>query len=600
VVTADQSLAARREAAIRQALDKPVNITAHDRPLDEVVRDIGRQADVPLVLDRATLIDEGVRFDQPVTFQTSNTPARSALKLILEPLQLTWLIRHEVLIVTTAAKAGELLEARVYDMTDVAPKYRIERGAIRYDLRAISQAIESTIQPDCWDAGNQQIPVFHSGGICVLVIRQTQAIHEEIAAFLEDLRELQRKRTASMPDQTAEAIPDAAPPRRGWTALGPLDPRRDALVRGNNQFALELYARLARETSGNLLISPYCVSGAVALAYAGARGDTAREIDATMHYTLRQQDLPAAFGSLRNMAYLWGWSARGDFSSQLWGQEGIAFAEEFQKTLHDFYGTTVATVDFSDPAIAAHAVNDWAAVNSGGSILRLANSVDFNETTRLVVANAVHFVGSWSQPFSRNATKLEEFSIGAGAVEAAMMHSAADRSRYAFVEGVQILDKPYGNGELSMIVLLPARTPSGLSDLQSALTEPGLVKWLAAEDAKEADVYLPRFKLESAFNLRRELELLGMHSAFDAAHADFSGVSATKKLALGGVIHKAYAEFDEQAPPTAAGAGTPRPQPGSPSEKRPVFRADHPFVFLIRDNRTGCILFIGRLVNPAA
>lgn len=597
VVSADESPAARREVEIRQALNKPVKMRVRDRPLEEVVHDIARQADIPFVLDRATLTDEGVPIDAPVSVPSSENTARSALNLVLNPLQLTWVIRNEVLFITTSAKAGELMEARVYDMTDIAPKFRSDSGSVISDLNSISRAIRSTIQPDSdWGNGPGIIVPYRSAGIFALVFPQTRAVHEEVADFLEQLRDLQRTRATLTRPKVPVDVVDAVPQVRGLPRLL-LDSRRDAIVHGNNQFALELYAKLAQRSTGNLLVSPQGISSAVAMAYAGARGHTAREIDWTMHYNLRQEDVPDGFRTLRVSSFLLGPDSQVAPVSQVWIQPGMELLEPFQKTLSDVYGTKIATVDFSDPAGAAQVINDLAVAQTNGSLLRVVNPGDFGETTRFVVTNAVRFHGKWSQLFHPERTRVGRFSTAAGELEVAMMHLETARARYAVVDGVQVLDKTYGNGDLSMVVLLPLGGASGIADLERSFDESRLAKWLTAEDSKHVEVYLPRFKLEAAFPLRRELETLGMRTAFDQATADFSGISK-EKLALGEVISKAGVEVDEQGPRAAPGTAGPESKPAAVPENQPIFRADHPFLFLIRDNRTGSILFIGRVVNP--
>jgi hypothetical protein len=202
LVSADESAAALREGAIHRALETNVSLTVEQQPLNEVVADVARQIDVPLFFDRTTLLDEGVRFNNPVTLSVSDVSARAALKLILDPFQLTWLIRHEVLIVTTGAKAGEFDEARVYDVAEIAPKVRTKTGTILHDLISIPNAIATTIQPDSdWGNGPGVIMPFRWGGILALVIPQTPHAHEEVAEFLEALRDVQRKHALSSPPE---------------------------------------------------------------------------------------------------------------------------------------------------------------------------------------------------------------------------------------------------------------------------------------------------------------------------------------------------------------------------------------------------------------
>jgi serpin B len=622
-VSADESKTAVCGREIRRALERHVRIDLPSRSVEDLVVEVARQVAVPLVFDRAALRDEGVRINEPLTFQQSDITASSALKLLLEPVQLTWIIRDEVLFITTSTNAGEHLESRVYDVADIVPAFRSTNGTVSHDFTSLMHAISSSIQPDGWEDGGAYIPVFRDAGILALVIRQTQSAQQEIATFLEELRALRRHWTGAPvvdldADNSAKSISQNWSPR----AMGLFDAKAEALVRGNDQFALDLYRQLARNRAGNLIMSPYAVCCSVGAVSAGARGETAREISETMHFVVRQEDLPAAFRSLRTPLAVWAsWDPRFQPSSQLWRRTAIDYVEQFQKILREFYVTKIASLDYSDPGQAAQAVNDWNLAQTRGSILRMASASDFNEANRLVVTSAVDFNRKWSEPFNQKATQLAQFTSPTAEVEVAMMHLATNRCRYALVDGVQVLVKPYGDGDLSMVILLPPAGMTDISDLEQALTDVNLMRFLAATDDSKVEVFLPRFKLESVINLRDSFETLGMRLAFDARSADFSGISDRQRLALGAFIHKAYIEVEEEGPPSDPGktsfGGARGPGMGymdvaragkmssfeaaiEPDPDQPVFRADHPFVFLIRDNHTGAVVFIGRLVNPGS
>lgn len=562
--------------------------------MSEAISDVANQIGVPVFIDRRKVAEEGISLDAPTTFHHQEMTARSALAILLKPRQLAWIVKNELLFITTSASVADSMVTRVYDVSDIATRFRDERGNTLYDLTSLMNAITTTIEPDSdWGNGPGVIMPYRSGGIVALTFPQAIKVHEAVARFLTELRDLRLASGASIDPQ------EYLSPNGGLRRTRPSpDPRRDALVRGNNQFALELFSKLARDTNGNLLVSPYCISGAVALAYAGARGQTAREIGEAMHYIVRQEDLPAAFRSLQPGFFLWGPDARLKMTRQFWGQQGIEYRDGFQRTLHDFYQSGILPLDFSDPARAAQAINDWTVARTGGSILRLANPADFTAGTRFVVASAVRFDGKWSKPFDSQSTRLVRFASPHGEIDVAQMHLTVDNCRYAVVDGIQILEKTYGNQDVSMVVLLPSVNPTGLADVEAALHENNLAKWLAAEDSHQVELFLPRFKLESAFNLRRELEACGILAAFELGKADFSGISKAQQLALSGVIHKAFVQVDEQGPrpaPGMSGFGNGRAKTDSPL---PVFRADHPFLFLIRDTQTGSIVFIGRVVRP--
>jgi serpin B len=224
-----------------------------------------------------------------------------------------------------------------------------------------------------------------------------------------------------------------------------------------------------------------------------------------------------------------------------------------------------------------------------------------SELTRLLLTNAIYFKGDWTRKFDEAATKRATFHLGLfNKVQVQMMHQQAEFA-YAKVGGVQVLELPYGSRDLSMLVLLPRRT-CGLAKLESRLSLGELNQWGTALVPQTVKVFLPRFCLTEQFGLADALRSMGMASAFSDTQADFSGISDQRPgLYVSDVIHKAFLDVNEEGTEAAAAtavtmalrcSGFHRPPP------IPVFRADHPFVFLIRHNESGSILFMGRVVNP--
>jgi hypothetical protein len=189
----EETPAARREATIRRALDKTVTIAAANRPLETVLQELAAQMRVPLFLDRVTFADEGIAIDRPVAIQELKITAHSALKLVLESSQLVAIVHNETLFVTSAAKAGEFVEPQVYDVYDLVRRFRGNNGFLQWDTQSLINAIDCTIEPDSWDICGPSAFPFRSADTCVLVIPQTQPIHEKIAAFLEELKRTMSK-----------------------------------------------------------------------------------------------------------------------------------------------------------------------------------------------------------------------------------------------------------------------------------------------------------------------------------------------------------------------------------------------------------------------
>jgi serpin B len=218
--------------------------------------------------------------------------------------------------------------------------------------------------------------------------------------------------------------------------------------------------------------------------------------------------------------------------------------------------------------------------------------------SKLVLTNAVYFKGDWADPFDEKRTTDEDFHLTASEkVKTPLMHQQDD-FRYAGGDGLQVLELPYGDKSLSMVVLLPEKT-DGLAELEATLTRDNLQHWTSALRPEQVDVYLPRFQTTASFDLNDTLKRMGMPSAFDPRAADFSGMTGGKDLYLSKIVHKALVDVNEEGTEAAAATGVVMAPTAIRIEKpKPVFRADHPFVFFIRDNRNGAILFLGRLMNP--
>ena len=276
------------------------------------------------------------------------------------------------------------------------------------------------------------------------------------------------------------------------------------------------------------------------------------------------------------------------------------FLQEFLTVTRENYGAELARLDFGRAANASRQINEWVSGQTEGKITDLVSSDALSSLTRLVLTNAVYFHGNWSEPFKKRYTKDEDFHLSATeTIKVPLMHRW-DEFRYGDVDDLQLVELPYGDGSLSMIVLLP-KAKQGLADLEAKLTFQNLQRWLeSVSHEDQVKVYLPKFKTTAEFMLSGTLQKLGMTTAFDPNKADFSGMTESEDVFLSAVIHKAFVDVNEEGTEAAAAtavavAGAAFEEPKEP----PVFRADHPFVFIIRDNRNDAILFLGRITNPS-
>jgi serpin B len=381
----------------------------------------------------------------------------------------------------------------------------------------------------------------------------------------------------------------------GGTTIGQVKTTQ-ALVDGNTEFALDLYARLAQE-KGNLFFSPYSISNALAMAYDGAGGNTATEMKYVLHFPFDQQGLNPAFADLIRQLQEGKEKAKYKLvvANRLFGQKDFGFLPHFLKVQRDFYASPLEEVDFIGATEAArHAINSWVEKQTNDKIKDLIKPGVLSADSRLVLANAIYFKAAWLRPFDVERTTQENFFLSPDkSVKVPIMH-ASIRTGYFKTDLLSGLELAYEDRQLSMVLFLPQKR-DGLADLEKQFTAANIKKWLAKLSDHQVDVALPKFKLTSEFQLNTALIALGMKDAF-TPKANFSGMSTRDKLLISAVVHKAFVDVNEAGTEAAAATGiaiglTSVPQPA-------IFRADHPFVYLIKDNRTGAILFMGRLVNP--
>jgi len=386
----------------------------------------------------------------------------------------------------------------------------------------------------------------------------------------------------------------------------------DSLVKGNTEFALNLYAKLAKKKkANNLFFSPYSISTALAMTYAGAKGNTARQMSKVLHFPKNQDFLHPPFGSLQKQMSEANkkTSVEIRIANALWVQKGTSFQYDFKTVLNQHYKVRPRNVDFQqDSEKARKKINDWVETETNQKIKDLLQKGSLNKMTRLVLVNAIYFKGQWANPFKKTDTKNKPFFVKRNKSVKVPMMTQKSHFNYWENDKLQVVELPYAsrgkqhkpmatqlNDSVSMIILLPKKR-NGLAKLEKSLNPQALEDWLAYARAMKIKVSLPKFKINAGIELSKTLSKMGMSDAF-IDKADFSGINGKKGLSLTSVIHKAFVSVDEQGTEAAAATGVVvgvrsiNPPP-------PIFTADHPFIFLIRHKSTGSILFMGRVVNP--
>lgn len=382
-------------------------------------------------------------------------------------------------------------------------------------------------------------------------------------------------------------------------ALAEDKPDTAKLVAGNTAFGCDLYGELKAE-AGNLFLSPFSISTALAMAAAGARGKTLEEMEKVLHLPA---SAPTAFGAvLKSLNDEPDPKKRGfalSTANALWAQQGYPWRPEYKKLAADDFGTGLFDVDYKANAEGARAtINAWVEKETKEKIKDLLPRGSVTGLTRLVLTNAIYFKGDWQEKFKKEQTKDLPFTTADGKkTDAPLMHRVG-RYLYAETDDYQVLDLPYAGNRVSMTVVLP-RKPDGLPAAEKELTGEKLAAVLKGlRPEKEVHVHLPKFKVEKSFTLNRPLKALGMKSAF--AGADFSGMhTGGEQLDISAVIHKAFVDVNEEGTEAAAATGVViEATSAAPPPKPKYFRADRPFLYLIRDQKTGSVLFLGRLSEP--
>ncbi len=361
-----------------------------------------------------------------------------------------------------------------------------------------------------------------------------------------------------------------------------------SFAQANDAFAVRLYEELARKP-GNLFFSPYSVSNALAMARAGARGDTATEIDRTLHFPSDPARLNETFKRVNRElpALAKRDGVRLDIANGL-SLTGGAVKKSFETVLKEDYDAEIFSGGVGQ-------INDWVRRKTGGKIPGILDRLP--PGSACVLLNAIYFKGFWKSQFSQKNTRNAPFHVSS--IKQATASLMYRRGRYKLLEAknFRAVSMDYQGGDLSMVILLPEKT-EGLADLEKSMTPQKLGGWLQSVDAqpfRQIDLYVPKFRVETSYELKSPFQNMGMRKPFEPG-ADFSGIG--EGLWIGQIKHKCFLKVDEKGTEAAAATATRmmtavrRPLP------IPVFRADHPFIFLIRDNRNGLILFLGRVTDP--
>jgi serpin B len=387
------------------------------------------------------------------------------------------------------------------------------------------------------------------------------------------------------------------------TAPNVSDTQLSSLVKGNSAFAFTLYQQLKKDNTGNLFYSPYSISTALGMTYAGAVGDTEKQMGSALHFTLPQGQLHPAFNQLALDLASRGQNAQGtngksfalNIANALWGQQDFTIQSAFLKILAQNYGTGMNLLDFKNsPEPSRVTINNWVSDQTNNRIKDLLPQGSITPATRFVLTNAIYFDAAWQNPFAKESTSNGNFNLlNSSTVSVPMMNHEGSYS-YVKGSGYQAVELPYSGNEVAMDIIVP--DAGQFNTFESGMTADSISGIIGSLKSSFMVLALPKFQFDSSFSLKQALSALGMPVAF-TDKADFSGITGQPNLIISDVVHKAFVAVDEEGTEAAAATGVIMVGAAMPANSLTV---DRPFVFLIRDIQTGAIIFIGRVLNPAS
>uniref|UniRef100_A0A8C2BWJ6 Leukocyte elastase inhibitor n=1 Tax=Cyprinus carpio TaxID=7962 RepID=A0A8C2BWJ6_CYPCA len=380
----------------------------------------------------------------------------------------------------------------------------------------------------------------------------------------------------------------------------------EGLSRANSAFALDLYRTLsASNAEGNMFFSPLSISAALSMVYLGARGDTAKEMEKVLSFS-SVSDVHSHFESLTSAINSPSASYILRLANRLYGEKTFSFLPEYLDSTLKLYHADLQAVDFIGASDESRQlINKWVEEQTENKIKDLLQPGVINGLTRLVLVNAIYFKGTWMHTFEALNTREMPFKINQNESRPVQMMYQKEMFPFRYIPEyeLQVLELPYEQEELSMLILLPNETQDGsdpLLKLESKLTLDKLLDWTEKDKMAmqmDIEVHLPKFKLEVGSSLSEILQKMGMSSVFQETKADLTGMSSQSGLFISAVIHKAFIEVNEEG--TEAAAATAVIVECDCYFPFQRFTAYHPFLFFIRHNPTNSILFLGRFRGPS-
>lgn len=577
--------------------------------LTELLR---KELDCEVLVENKALEEVGIdaEHDLPVRGTFSRVSMQQALEHMLRQLEMDWTIEGRALVISTQEELESRLIVRVYDVRDLVVTGNFEH----VDFDQLIELIIGTVACDTWaqnGGGNADAWPFRVDGIHALVVSQSARVQRQIEVLLHDLRqlrgknagpwkpavsweELQAKLNVVGDESTADK---SAAERKKLPSLIYGSPEFEDAVARNNDFSLDLFRKAAR-TGSNQLVSGYGAREMLTLASYGASGETREQFAQVLRLPSTHRASAAESLSIRSSLRSRNVGNEISINNAVWIARDLPLLPKYQKLAEVYMEATVNPVNFGDVSGTVDAINGWAAARTRNRIKDAVDAEFVSGSDPCMLTNVVYFLGGWQTKFQREDTKPREFRLSSGeSVQVPTMRGKFEaRAGVDEETGTTIGELFYGKRKSSMVILLPIDRKGGLAELEQSLTHEKLQEWLKQLEDGTVNVELPKFQFEGRYELQQALAELGLRDAFNPAKADFSGITGGK-LFLRRVRQVTYIRVDESGTEAAGFTGGGffgGPRVVSVSD----LIVDRPFLFLIRDVRTGCILFVGRVVDP--
>lgn len=387
------------------------------------------------------------------------------------------------------------------------------------------------------------------------------------------------------------------------TAAPDTDEHKDitAMAQANNAFACEVYNKISKDKD-NIFFSPLSIYTSLAMTYAGARGETAAEMENALLFPLKNEEFNSSFAAFMRHLNSQENDVQMYIANSLWPKTGADLLENYLEIITKDYKASAQELDFEHQEdVARKTINQWIEEKTNNKITNLLNN-PLPDDTKLLLVNTIYFKGSWLNKFKAAQTMDGDFFTNSGAIKVPFMHQS-DLFRYGEDKGnmLQILEMPYAGNKFSMLIFLPqGKSNDALKNLEKRLNPKNINAWRATlNEQMQIRVELPKFKTTwGTFDFTPTLKSLGLKAPF-SAEADFSGISTNEKLNINQILHKAFINIDEEGTEAAAATAVDVVAAFAAPPAQFVFRAERPFIFLIQDTETGAILFMGRMADPS-